>query len=124
MSHSRSARQYDQEQRRRADEAAQLKAADDKAARDYAGRIVALWNARAARGRPPAFFPTIGTALVAGRPLLRFLCPACRQVGAVDLRRFDQHPDASISSLIPKLSCSRCCPNPPFARLLELSATP
>jgi hypothetical protein len=43
-------------------------------------------------------------------------------VGSIDLRTLDRHPGASISSLIPSLSCRRCSPNPPFARLEMLTA--
>lgn len=40
----------------------------------------------------------------------------------IDLRTLDRHPGASISSLIPSLSCRRCSPNAPFVRLEMLSA--
>ena len=43
-------------------------------------------------------------------------------VGSVDLRKLDRHPGASISSPIPSLSCRRCSPNPPFAKLEMLTA--
>jgi hypothetical protein len=39
-------------------------------------------------------------------------------------RRFDRHPDASVESLIPSLSCTRCSPHPPFARLIGLAEHP
>jgi len=71
-----------------------------------------------------AFFPTIAAALVAKRPWLTVQCPACLQIAEVDLRRLDRHRDASIQSLIPALSCTRCRPNPPFARLLRLAEWP
>jgi hypothetical protein len=48
--------------------------------------------------------------------------PACLQVGSVDLWTLDQHPGVSISSLIPPVSCRRCSPNAPFARLEMLTA--
>lgn len=43
-------------------------------------------------------------------------------MATVDIRRFAEahHPRAPISMLIPKLSCGRCCPNPPLAVLVEL----
>jgi hypothetical protein len=88
----------------------------------YARRIVALWNARAARARRPSFYPTFGTVMAAGTPLLTFMCPACQQVSEVDLRTFDRHSDASVSSVIPELSCRRCSPNPPFAALMKLQS--
>lgn len=61
----------------------------------HAGRIVTLWNARLAGARPSFFYPTIRGALMARRPWLRFLCPACRQIGGVDVGTLDRHPDAS-----------------------------
>jgi hypothetical protein len=86
-----------------------------------AQKIVAIWNTRQAGGRELWFYPTIGAAIAAGYPWLTFSCPACRQYGGVDLRKLDRHPGASISSLIPSLSCRRCSPNPPFAKLERLS---
>ncbi|MGB7832597.1 MAG: hypothetical protein WBL84_10335 [Xanthobacteraceae bacterium] len=56
-------------------------------------------------------------SLTAGLPWLSFSCPACQQVGSVDLRALDRHPSASISSLIPSLSYRRCSPNAPFTKL-------
>jgi hypothetical protein len=50
-------------------------------------------------------------------------CPACRATGNVDLRRLDRHRDASVTSLIPALSCRSCRPNAPFAELVRLSRT-
>ena len=87
-----------------------------------AEKIVAIWNARQAGGRALWFYPTIGAAIAAGYPWLSFSCPACGQVGSVDLRTLDRHPGASISSLIPSVSCRRCSPNAPFAKLEMLTA--
>lgn len=86
----------------------------------HAKRLVAIWNMRAQLGRRQTFFPTIGTAIAAETPILEVVCPACLVVGEIDIRKLDRHPDASLSSLIPALSCRRCCPNPPFARLIGL----
>ena len=87
-----------------------------------AQKIVAIWNARQAGGRALWFYPTVGAAIAAGLSWLTFSCPACGQLGSVDLRTLDRHPGASISSLIPSVSCRRCSPNAPFARLEMLSA--
>jgi hypothetical protein len=95
--------------------------AERKAIAD-AQKIVAIWNARQARGRELWFHPTIGAAITAGLPWLTYSCPACQQLGAVDLRTLDRHPGASISSLIPSISCRRCSPNAPFAKLEMLTA--
>jgi hypothetical protein len=73
----------------------------------HAKRIVDLWNKRAKARRPVSFFPTVGTAIAASMPMLDILCPACQTIGAIDLRKIDIHPRASISSLIPRLSCRR-----------------
>ena len=95
--------------------------AERKAVAD-AQKIVAIWNARQAGGRALWFYPTIGAAIAAGVPWLTYSCPACRQVGCIDLRTLDRHPGASISSIIPSVSCRRCSPNSPFARLEMLAA--
>src|SRR6478672_3719743 len=41
----------------------------------------------AERKRYPQFSPHIGAAILAGKPFLRLLCPACQQQGDVDLRK-------------------------------------
>ena len=87
-----------------------------------AQNIVAIWNARQAGGRALWFYPTIGAAIAAKLPWLSFSCPACGQFGSVDLRTLDRHPGGAISGLIPSLSCRRCSPNAPFARLEMLTA--
>jgi hypothetical protein len=88
----------------RAAEASKRAEAERKAVAD-AQKIVAIWNARQAGGRELWFYPTIGAAVAAGVPWLTFSCPACGQVGSVDLRTLDRHRGASISSLIPSVSC-------------------
>jgi hypothetical protein len=60
--------------------------------------------------------------IAAGVPWLTFYCPGCGQFGSVDLRTLDRHPGSAISSLIPSLSCRRCSPNAPFARLEMLTS--
>jgi hypothetical protein len=82
-------------------------------------------RAPASRGasRAPAggaVFPTVDTALAARTPVFEVTCPGCQTIGSVDFRDYDIHGDAPISALIPRLSCQRCCPNPPFAVLGEL----
>jgi hypothetical protein len=105
----------------RAAEEGKRAAAERKAIAD-AQKIVAIWNARQAGGRELWFYPTIGAAIAAGFPWLTYSCPGCRMVGTVDLRSIDQHLGASISSLIPSVSCRRCSPNAPFAKLEILTA--
>ena len=85
-------------------------------------KLVAVWNSRAARRARPSFYPTLETVMLAGTPWLSYMCPSCQLVGEVDVRTLDRHAMMPISGLIPSLSCRRCCPNPPFAKLLELTA--
>ncbi len=70
---------------------------------------------------PLLFAPTIGAAIAARYWFLWVRCPACRNTSAVDLRTFDRHPDAAVTSLISSLSCHSCRPNAPFAELVRLS---
>lgn len=104
-------------------EAAARRAESTAPAEPRAQRVVAAWNARARRGKPAMYFPTFETALAARCSRLTYCCPACRQLGVVDLWDYADahHPRAPISVLIPRLSCTRCCPNPPLAMLIELS---
>jgi len=89
-----------------------------------AERVVSPWDKRRARGAEPLFHPTIGAAIRAGKPWLTFYSPGCQIVGKVDLRKLDRHHGATIGSLIPQLSCQRCSPHPPFARLIGLQSRP
>ena len=86
-----------------------------------AARLVETWNARLAGHMPMLFSPTIGAAITAGYFFLHARCPACRSAGSVDLRRLDWHRNATVTSLIPKLSCRGCRPNAPFAELVCLA---
>jgi hypothetical protein len=96
---------------------APLKRADQAAA----VAAVEAWNAAIAARRRAFAVPSIGAALIAGKPWLAVYCPGCRSEGAVDLRTLDRHTDACLTSLIPALSCRACSPNPPFAELRGLS---
>jgi hypothetical protein len=99
---------------------AAVEAKDEREAK----RVVAIWNARRAKGRHLWFHLTIGAAVIAERPWLTFVCPACQVIGQVDLRTLDRHPAATVESLIPSLSCRRCVPNAPFVRLIRISHLP
>jgi hypothetical protein len=115
-------RRAQERERAAAEAAAKAKRAEvERKAVVEAQKIVAIWNARQAGGRALWFYPTIGAAIAAGLPWLTFSCPACGQWGSVDLRTLDRHPGAAISSLIPLVSCRRCSPNAPFARLEMLT---
>jgi hypothetical protein len=89
-----------------------------------AGNVVAVWNSRLAAGRELLFTPTIRAAIMARTPMLTFSCPACLVTGTADLRKLDRHPQTPVTSLIPSLSCRRCRPNAPFAKLTGLQKGP
>jgi hypothetical protein len=86
--------------------------------------VVSIWNAKHAANRDLCFYPAIGAAIATKCPWLHFYCPACRQIGEVDLRKLNRHRGAMIERLIPALSYRRCSPNPPFAKLLGLATLP
>jgi hypothetical protein len=94
--------------------------ANDAAVHSRARRIIEVWNARGELLYYPTFYATLST----GHRWLTFQCPASQQIGEIDLAGLDYHPAASISAVIPRLSCTRCCPNPPYARLLRLNRRP
>jgi hypothetical protein len=83
--------------------------------------LIGVWNERQARRMPMLFAPTIGAAITACYWFLWVRCPACRTTQSIDLRTLDRHRDATVTSLIPSLSCRSCRPNAPFAELLCLS---
>ena len=55
-------------------------------------------------------------------PIVHAVCPACRTITETDLRTIDHHPLATVASIIPRVSCHRCRPNAPFARIIEIKA--
>ena len=89
----------------------------DAMVRSRAQKVIDIWNARGAL----LYYSTFYAALRTGHRWLTFRCPACQQIGEVDLAGLDYHQAASISAVIPRLPCTRCCPNPPHARLLRLN---
>lgn len=93
----------------------------DKLVLEDARAFIEQWNGHLAHGRNPLTSPSIRAALATGYRFLFAFCPACRTERDVDLAAIDAHPDASIASLIPRLSCRSCRPNAPFARLRRLS---
>jgi hypothetical protein len=120
MGPNRRAQERERAAARAAEEAKRAEA--ERKAIAEAQKIVAIWNGRQAGGRALWFYPTIGAAITAGLPWLTLSCPGCGQYAPVDLRTLDRHPGGAISSLIPSLSCRRCSPNAPFARLETLTA--
>ena len=117
MAHSKSIRQLDQEARAAADAEERRLAPQRKRAEREAKFAVAVFNVRAKTQSAVLAWPTFRAALAAKRYFLTVLCPACKQEASIDLRKVNYHPDASINCLIPRLSCTRCCPNPPFAKI-------
>src|SRR5271163_1802247 len=98
-------RKIEDERRQVADkEAVALRATEAQVFED-AERLVAAWNERQAKRMPMLFSPTIGAAVAARYWFLWVRCPACRATDSVDLRTLDRHRDASVTGLIPALSC-------------------
>jgi len=91
--------------------------AADEAARAKCEEVVRRWNDMVRVRRSPDPSPTVGVALTAGYNWLQVYCPACRTVSQVDLATIDVHPRATLAALIPRLSCKRCSPRAPFAKL-------
>jgi hypothetical protein len=85
-----------------------------------AQEIVAIWNARQAGGL--CGLSDNWSSDQSRAALAVVFLTACGQLGSVDRRALDRHPGAAISSLIPSVSCRRCSPNAPFARLEMLTA--
>src|SRR2546423_1356169 len=86
------------EERRRQEEARQAEIAE-------AREIIEAWNTKVAAGRRILSAPTFGAARLAGYRWLTVYCPGCGTVKEVDVAKIDRHPDASITSIIPDLSC-------------------
>jgi hypothetical protein len=116
-------RKMEDERRQVADKEATAQRATDAQVLEDAERLIAAWNERQAKRMPMLFSPTIGAVVAARYWFLWVRCPACRATGSVDLRTLDRHRDASVTSLIPALSCRSCQPNAPFAELVRLSRT-
>jgi len=124
MAHTISERMRRQRERELAPEVVRERERITKEEAQHVIDLIAAWNERAKLGRPTSFYPTVASALAAKMPVLECFCPGCQTVGSVDLRKIDIHPKACVSALIPRLSCKRCCPNPPFAVLVGLRRAP
>ena len=72
----------------------------DRVARAEAKRVVDRWNEQLAAGREMLWSPTIRAALIAGSPWLDVYCPGCGTSRALDLRKVDRHPLASVGTLV------------------------
>jgi hypothetical protein len=78
----------------------------DAAARPEAETVIERWNAQLAACRDILWSPTIRAVLIAGTPWLGVFCPGCGTSRAIDLRRVDRHPLASVATLVLGLRCS------------------
>jgi hypothetical protein len=114
-------RRLEREQARARVEDERARQSREEAATADAVWMIEAWNARLADGRPVLFSPTIGTALGAGYRWMTVACPGCRTCRDVDLGAVDRHPDASVASLIPALSCCNCRPHAPLAQVKGLT---
>jgi hypothetical protein len=98
----------------------ELRAAEDAAeaaTRKKCRLVVDRWNEMVRVRRSPDPSPSVGVALAAGYRWLQVYCPACRTISQVDISAIDVHRKATLASLIPRLSCRRCGPRSPFAKL-------
>jgi hypothetical protein len=80
----------------------------DAAARAEAKGVVERWNEQVACSRDMLWSPTIRAALIAGTSWLDVFCPGCGTSRAIDLRKVDRHPLASVATLVLGLRCSWC----------------
>jgi hypothetical protein len=82
------------------------------------------WNEQLVASRDMLWSPTIRAALIAGTPWLDVFCPGCGTSWAIDLRKVDRHPLASVATLVLGLRCSWCPETAPMPRILGLHALP
>ncbi len=116
-------RKMNAERKVKADAKAAASRATEAQVLEDADRLIDAWNERQARRMPMLFSPTINAALASRHCYLWVRCPACRTTQSFDLRTLDRHPDATVASLIPAVSCRSCRPKAPFAELVRLSKT-
>jgi hypothetical protein len=96
----------------------------DRVARAEAKGVVDRWNEQLAAGREMLWSPTIRAALIASTPWLDIYCPGCGTSRALDLRKVDRHPLASVGTLVLGLRCSWCPGSAPMPKILGLHALP
>src|SRR6516165_10245293 len=100
-------RKMEDQRRDAAEKEAATRRATDAQVLEDAERLIGAWNERQALRAPIIFSPTIGAAIKAGYWFLWVRCPACRTINAIDLRTLDRHPDAAVTSLIPRYRADR-----------------
>jgi hypothetical protein len=96
----------------------------DAATRAEAKGVVERWNEQLAGSRDMLWSPTIRAALIAGTPWLDVFCPGCGTSRAIDLRKVDRHPLASVATLVLGLRCSWCPESAPMPRIPRFARTP
>lgn len=124
VAHSKSIHRLTQEAKARLRDEQNRLAPKTRRAEKEAKIAVAAFNVRARTDWAILTWPTFRAARVAKRYFLTVRCPGCKQEACIDLRKIGYHLDASINCLIPHLSCKRCCPNPPFAKITGLWKRP
>jgi hypothetical protein len=98
--------------------------AADRAAHAEAKAVIDRWNDQLALGRDRLWSPTIRAALLAGTPWLNVFCPGCGTSRAIDLRKVDRHPLASVATLVLGLRCSWCPESAPPAEDPRIARAP
>ena len=78
----------------------------DAAARAAAKAVIERWNEDLVASKDILWSPTIRAALITGTPWLDVFCPGCGTSRAIDLRKVDRHPLASVATLMLGLRCS------------------
>src|ERR1700691_3495709 len=96
----------------------------DAAARAEAKAVIERWNEKLVASRDMLWSPTIRAALIAGTPWLDVFCPGCGTSRAIDLRKVDHHPLASVATLVLGLRCSWCARRGSCALVISLEACP
>jgi hypothetical protein len=94
------------------------------AERAEAKAVIERWNEQLTASRDILWSPTIRAALVARTPWLDVSCPGCGTSRAIDLRKVDRHPLASVATLVLGLRCSWCPEWAPMPKILGLHALP
>jgi hypothetical protein len=59
--------------------------------------VIERWNEQLVASRDMLWSPTIRAALIAGTPWLDVFCPGCGTSRAINLRKVDRHPLASVA---------------------------
>jgi hypothetical protein len=103
---------------------AQRKATGEPSANDEAKAVIERWSEQLSTSRDMLWSPTIRAALIAGTPWLDVFCPGCGTSRAIDLRKVDRHPLASVAALVLGLRCSWCPGLAPMPKILGLHALP